>query len=126
MRPADRPTASVADKLQIRPTHVVCVLHPDGVDLELPPDVAGTEDPAQATAVVLFATDRRELRARAGPLLDAARRDALAWIAYPKARHLGTDLTRDNLWECLQAQDIRPVRQVAIDEIWSGLWFRPT
>jgi len=117
---------SVAGKLQIRPTHRVCVLHlPDHIDLDLPPDVAMTEDPAEATAVVLFATDRRELRERAGPLLDAARRDALAWIAYPKARQLGTDLTRDNLWESLQAQDIKPVRQVAIDEVWSGLRFRP-
>jgi hypothetical protein len=117
---------SVADKLQIRPTHRVCVLHlPDGVDLELPEGVETTEDPSAATAVVLFATDRRELRERAGPLLAAARRDALAWIAYPKARQLGTDLTRDNLWEALAAEDLRPVRQVAIDAIWSGLRFRP-
>ena len=117
---------TVADKLQIQPTHRVCVLHlPEGVDLALPPGSPTTEDPADATAVVLFATDRRELRERAGPLLDAARRDALAWIAYPKARQLGTDLTRDNLWESLQAQDIKPVRQVAIDEVWSGLRFRP-
>ncbi|TVP68883.1 MAG: hypothetical protein EA340_08040 [Nitriliruptor sp.] len=117
---------SVAGKLQIRPTHRVCVLHlPDAVELDLPPEVAMTEDPAEATAVVLFASDRRELRERAGPLIDAARRDALAWIAYPKARQLGTDLTRDNLWESLQAQDIKPVRQVAIDAVWSGLRFRP-
>ncbi len=117
---------SVAAKLQIKPTHRVCVLHlPEGVDLELPSGIATTADPTDATAVVLFATDRRELRERAAPLLDAARRDALAWIAYPKARQLGTDLTRDNLWDSLQAQDIKPVRQVAIDEIWSGLRFRP-
>ena len=117
---------SVADKLQIRPTHRVCVLHlPDDIDLELPDDVPTTSDPAAATAVLVFATDRRELSERAGPVVDAARRDALAWIAYPKARQLGTDLTRDNLSAALGAEDIRPVRQVAIDQTWSGLRFRP-
>lgn len=117
---------SVADKLQIRPTHRVCVLHlPDDVDLELPEDVPTTSDPATATAVLVFATDRRELGARAEPVIDAARRDDLAWIAYPKARQLGTDLTRDNLWAALGAEGIRPVRQVAIDATWSALRFRP-
>ena len=117
---------SVAAKLQIRPTHTVCLLHlPDGVVLDLPEGIATTPDPAAATAVVLFATDQRQLRERAGPVVDAARRDALAWIAYPKARQLGTDLTRDNLSAALGADDIRPVRQVAIDDIWSGLRFRP-
>lgn len=32
---------------------------------------------------------------------------------------------RDNLFAALGADDIRPVRQVAIDDTWSGLRFRP-
>jgi hypothetical protein len=55
----------------------------------------------------------------------AARQDKLAWIAYPKAGQLGTDLNRDILAGELSGQGVQPVRQVAIDETWSALRFRP-
>ena len=114
---------SVATKLQIRPTHSVATHHqPDGVDLGIPPDQP-TGEPADA--VVVFVANRSDLEARARPFIEAARRDALAWIAYPKAGQLGTDLNRDILWELLGDEGIRPVRQVAIDGTWSALRFRP-
>jgi hypothetical protein len=47
------------------------------------------------------------------------------WLGYPKARKLGTDLNGDSLWELLAGNGIRPVRQIAIDETWSALRFRP-
>ncbi len=59
------------------------------------------------------------------PALEAARRDKLAWIAYPKARKLGTDLNRDVLSESVASEGVQPVRQVAIDDVWSALRFRP-
>jgi phage-related baseplate assembly protein len=54
-----------------------------------------------------------------------ARRDRLAWIAYPKARQLGTGLNRDSLAATLAARGVQPVRQVSIDDTWSALRFRP-
>ena len=45
--------------------------------------------------------------------------DRLASLAYPKARQLGTDLDRDFLRGHL------PVRQVALDDVWSAMRFRP-
>jgi hypothetical protein len=45
--------------------------------------------------------------------------------AYPKAGKLGTDLNRDVLAALLAGQGVQPVRQVAIDETWSALRFRP-
>jgi hypothetical protein len=57
--------------------------------------------------------------------IDAARLDRLAWVAYPKAGQLGTDLNRDRLAAALEGQGIRPVRQVALDDVWSALRFRP-
>ena len=38
---------------------------------------------------------------------------------------LGTDLHRDSLWEALKPTGWRPVTQVAIDDVWSALRFRP-
>jgi hypothetical protein len=117
---------SVASKLNIKPNHAVCALHiPDDVDLELPPEAQTVEDPASADAVVVFATNNSELQSRGEPLVDAARRDAVAWMAYPKAKQLGTDLNRDIVWQALEGRGIKPVRQIAVNDVWSALRFRP-
>src|SRR5690242_8899876 len=117
---------SVADKLQIRPGHAVALVGmPDGVELELPAGANEEADPAHADAVVAFVTTSDELTLSAQGALDAAQRDALAWIVYPKGGRLGTDLTRDLLRERLEAEGLQPVRQVAIDDTWSALRFRP-
>ncbi|MFE2102127.1 MULTISPECIES: hypothetical protein [unclassified Streptomyces] len=46
-------------------------------------------------------------------------------MAYPKGGKLGTDLNRDTLAAALSERGVRPVRQIAIDDIWSALRFRP-
>ena len=117
---------SVAAKLQIKPGGTVAVLYqPDGVDLELVDESSAAGDPESADTVIMFVTNRAELDQRARPFLEAASRDALAWLAYPKAGQLDTDLNRDALWELLGARGIRPVRQIAIDDTWTALRFRP-
>ena len=45
------------------------------------------------------------------------------WVAYPKGNR--TDLNRDSLWPILGEFGMRPISQVAIDEVWSALRFRP-
>jgi hypothetical protein len=60
------------------------------------------------------------------PALEAARADRLAWVTYPKGGQLGTDLNRDSLTAALiERGGLRPVRQVALDGVWSALRFRP-
>lgn len=116
---------SLAEKLQIKPGQTVAVLDkPGDVDLELD-EFTIADDPAAADAVIAFVTNQQELDLRVAPFAEAASRDAMAWLAYPKAGRLDTDLNRDSLWELLTHRGIRPVRQVAIDDTWSGLRFRP-
>jgi hypothetical protein len=56
------------------------------------------EDHLSADAALVFVTSTEDLTAPdVEAVLDLARRDGLAWVAYPKAGRLGTDLNRDSL-----------------------------
>lgn len=117
---------SVGAKLQIKPGTKVAVLGaPHGIDLELPEGVTTGHDAAEADAVIAFAPDSAAVDVVAGPAIQAARDDRLAWIAYPKAGQLGTDLNRDILARLVTERGAQPVRQVSIDAVWSALRFRP-
>ena len=120
---------TVARKLQIPTAAAVVVLgRPDGIDLEIPDDCVVVSDPdaaGDAQAVVAFLVHAADLEPVAGPALAAARADRLAWIAYPKSRQLGTDLNRDILAALASERGTQPVRQIAIDGVWSALRFRP-
>lgn len=93
---------------------------PSGFALDAP-----TTNSGDADVVLLFVRDRADVEGLAGAAVDLALREGLSWIAYPKAGQLGTDLNRDVLWELLGSRGVRPVRNVAIDDTWSALRFRP-
>lgn len=112
---------SIASKLQLKGSATVRVVNqPDGVELDVP---TTTSEPSDA--VLVFVKNKAELAQHEGQLIEAARVDRLAWIAYPKAGQLNTDLNRDILWKLLEGRGVKPVRQVALDEVWSALRFRP-
>jgi hypothetical protein len=116
----------VAAKLQLKPGQTVAVMgNARGAALELGAEHPSADDPAAASAVIAFVASASELAELREPVLAGARRDALTWIAYPKAGQLGTDLNRDTLAERMRAHGVRPVRQVALDAVWSALRFRP-
>jgi hypothetical protein len=122
----DNGRMDVTAKLQIKPGQRVAALAAGGdVPCVVTPDANPAADPGAADAVVAFARNRAELDSVAAPAIEAARLDKLAWIAYPKAGKLGTDLNRDILAALLTERGVQPVRQVAIDDTWSALRFRP-
>jgi hypothetical protein len=103
----------------------------DGMKIRVvgkPADVA-LDDVNQATrgadAILVFVKTLEELAAKGAPFIEAALADRIAWLAYPKAGQLGTDLNRDVLWKHLLKQGIQGVRQVAVDGVWSAMRFRP-
>jgi hypothetical protein len=79
----------------------------------------------EAPALLVFVTDRSALEEQRAQIVVAAASERLTWVSYPKSGLLGTDLNRDYLAALLKASGIQPVRQVAIDEVWSALRFRP-
>ena len=94
---------------------------PANVDLD---DVSVTTS-AKADAELLFVKMLADVDAKSAPIITAAKADRVAWIAYPKAGQLGTDLNRDILWKHLLKKGIQGVRQIALDSVWSAMRFRP-
>src|SRR3954465_8951609 len=108
-------------KLQIKAGQTIAILHAPGVVAVSAPSVSLEK----ADAVLVVATNRAELDERIGILAAAAQRGALVWVAYPKARQLGTDLNRDLIHEYMPGHGLNLVRQIAIDETWSALRLKP-
>jgi len=116
----------LADKLQLKPGQSISVVNaPDNLALDLGGEHPAAADPARADAVVVFCADRAELDGLRDRYVPPAARDVLTWVAYPKAGRLGTDLNRDVLAETVKREAVRPVRQVALDDVWSALRLRP-
>ena len=104
-------------KLQLKPGQSIAIVG-EGPVLDIAATATG---PDGADAVLAFAVDGSQLRARFAVLAEVAGRGGLAWVAYPKARQLGTDLNRDVIRELAPSAGMEPVRQVSLDDIWSAL-----
>src|SRR5579871_6759695 len=109
----------LAAKLNFKPGMKALVMgRPAAVDLD---DLqTGTDS---TDGVLAFARTLLEVDTRCGTVLKAAKADRLAWLAYPKAGQLETDLNRDILWRHLRAKGVRGVRLISIDPVWSALRF---
>jgi hypothetical protein len=114
----------VAAKLGIKPAQSVLVINPPG-NYEtlvggLPPGTTVVRH-RPADVVHVFASTLVELAEHGAEATAAVKPGGLVWISYPKngASELKRDMLRDaiNGWQ--------PVSQVAIDDTWSAMRFRP-
>jgi len=89
--------------------------------------VLDTRIDGQYAFVHLFVNNQAELAEFAPLALGALQYDGLLWISYPKrSSKVATDLTRDRGWEPITGRGLQGVTQIAIDETWSALRFRPS
>ena len=116
---------SIAEKLLIKPDATLWSSHPGRLDLigALPDSVSIAKQPAKASVAIVFADDAASVRRILAKQGDALAGREILWVAYPKANR--TDINRDSLWPILAEHGMRPIGQVAIDEEWSALRFRP-
>jgi hypothetical protein len=116
---------SIAEKLLIKPGAALWVTPDARRELlgPLPSGVTRAADLASAGVAVLFVDDAASAReAVAANHADFGAPGAL-WILYPKGGR--ADINRDSLWPLVAVHGLRPITQVAIDETWSALRFRP-
>jgi hypothetical protein len=94
----------------------------EGIEIVAGPDAA-------ADAMLLFVNNLAEAQTLAPGAVAAVaptKPEGILWIAYPKGGSgIKTDVNRDKLWPVVQDAGWRPVRQIAIDDIWSAMRFRP-
>lgn len=80
----------------------------------------------KSDAVLIFTNSLAEVEKIVPPAFESVFEDALVWVAYPKGSSgVKTDVNRDRLWDALKRTGWRPVRQIALDDTWSALRFRP-
>lgn len=117
------PEKTLLAKLLLEPGVAMAIVNaPRGQE---PPVGARVVTRGGAGAVLLYARCRAELEASWERARARLADDGRLWIAYPKAGKLDTDLNRDILAKAVRKKDFEPVRQVAIDDTWSALWFKP-
>ena len=115
---------TAAAKLGIRPDATVYPINPPGDYAALvgglPADATLVTGPA-ADVVHAFASTLAELSTHGQTAVEAARPGGLVWISYPKGGR--SERKRDMLHDAIPGWP--PVTQIAVDEVWSALRFRP-
>jgi len=123
--------ASLIKKLRIQPGQRLLILNiPEGYIStlgQLPEGVEVIDMPNGVFDFVqVFVKSISELEKQAPVAIKAVKYDGLLWICYPKqSSGIKTDINRDTGWSVVQKAGLRPVTQVAIDDTWSALRFRP-
>ncbi|MFM9839687.1 MAG: YdeI/OmpD-associated family protein [Cyclobacteriaceae bacterium] len=85
---------------------------------------SGQKKPADV--VIAFVKSKADIVKLSNKAIEVAKEDGVLWFAYPKiSSGIKTDINRDSGWEVLQKKKFEPVTQIAIDETWSALRFKP-
>jgi hypothetical protein len=93
----------------------------------LPPDITvNTKPSGQYDFVHLFVSNQAELGQLGPSTLKAVKPTGILWISYPtQGGGMETDMNRDTGWDLVTEAGFQPVTQVAVNDIWSALRFRP-
>jgi len=122
---------SVVKKLGLKPgMRMLVVAAPSGYLKSLAPlpeGIAVSETIGSGHDFVqFFAIRKSEIEKSVKKLLRSSAPGARFWITYPKKTSgVVSDLSREQVWAAMEGTGWRPVTQIAIDEVWSALRFRP-
>ncbi|MEU8364026.1 hypothetical protein AB0C27_49210 [Nonomuraea sp. NPDC048882] len=116
---------TVADKLLVKPETTLWISDPACRPLVEPLSEGAryTVELKEAGVAVFFAADAATARRLLGEQRAHLAEPAVVWVAYPKGNR--SDINRDTLWPIVGEFGLRPNGQVAVDEVWSALRFRP-
>lgn len=119
---------ALTKKLQLKGRQLIILHLPEHMEALFPQEVQRADNLTdKAKAVLAFAENRQQLSALIHQVLPKLDRDSVVWFAYPKksSKRYQSDITRDQGWAEMLQYDYEPVSQVALDEDWSALRFKP-
>ena len=118
-------TRTIAQKLLIKPHSTIWSTDAEQLSLiePLPDGVTAVEAIQQAAVALVFAASSTALSATLAQHGADLHGPDVLWVAYPKGNR--ADINRDTLWPMLTDYGLRPIGQVALNETWSALRFRP-
>ena len=119
------PDRTVAQKLLIKPGQRLwlspatdsCLVEPLPENVSMAGGIASADVAIVSVSTAAGATNTFAANA------DDLGKPPVLWVFYPKGNV--TDINRDSLWPLLAVHGLRPITQVAVDETWSALRFRP-
>jgi hypothetical protein len=116
---------SVVDKLLIKSGATVWASDASRLGLlgDLPQGTTSVAKMDEAATAVVFAESAAAVRDFLAANRDSLAKPAALWFAYPKGNR--ADINRDTLWPIVAEYGMRPITQVALDDVWSALRFRP-
>jgi hypothetical protein len=124
--------AGLVKKLRLQPAQRVLLINaPEGYwesfsDLPEGLEVVQGGEGEGFDFVQLFVKNSADYERFSQVAFSSVKYDGLLWICYPKkSSKVETDLSRDILWDMTRPSGFRPVTQISIDPVWSGLRFRP-
>jgi hypothetical protein len=123
-------SATLAQKLQIKSGRLIVINAPKGYAEKLGKALkdltVSTRAAGQAEAVLVFVNSLAEAEKLTPKASKLVKPGGMLWIAYAKgSSKVKTDVNRDKLWAAMLPLGWRPVRQIALDEVWSALRFKP-
>ena len=122
-------SAALLKKLQIKPgTKLRLINVPNQIAeaITAGAEVETVKAGAACDGVIAFAETPAEADKFATQALKLLPPDGLLWFAYRKGEAAKkSGLSRDEGWTALADANWRPVRSVSIDDVWTGLRFKP-
>lgn len=79
----------------------------------------------QIDFALVFAINGNQLNAILKEVIPALNAMGMLWVAYPKTTSkIASDLNRDCSWDVLTQTGFEGTEQVALDHVWSAIWFK--
>lgn len=114
-------------KLQIKSGQKGQIINqPPGLELaeQIPAEVL-SEETEGLDWVLVFVNNQTEVNLLGPQAADMIVEDGLLWFCYPKkSSKIKTDINRDAGWEALDKLNLRPIRAISLNDVWSALRFR--
>lgn len=121
---------AVLKKLGLKEQNPVLVLNApeeyktvmDDIEAEL-----HTEIKSRYKFIQIFAREMSEAQRYVEEALKVLEKDGHIWLCYPKgtSKKYKSDINRNKSWQLFSPYNFEPVTQVAVDEDWSAMRFKP-